>query len=80
MSDPLTWNAHSDLPLSDPQQGPCGNGERFGFDTDKLEATCVSLEEAGLEQAAKTYVFQYMSFPATESNKYQHYEVREFDC
>lgn len=56
-------------------QGPCGNGERFGFDTDKLEATCVSLEEAGLEQAAKTYVFQYMSFPATESNKYQHYEL-----
>ncbi|XP_042872652.1 uncharacterized protein LOC122253532 [Penaeus japonicus] len=57
------------------KRGPCKEDERFGFDTDKLEATCVSLEEAGLVQPSRTFMYQRMTFPATQDNEYPHYQV-----
>lgn len=71
------WKACANAPLSDPQRGPCKFGERFGFDTDRLEATCVSLEEAGLVQPSRGYMYQQMTFPTVNGNFSAHYQVRE---
>lgn len=57
------------------QQGPCKRGQRFGYDTDKLEATCVSLLEAGLARPRRSFMYQQMSFPATQDRQYHHYQV-----
>lgn len=57
------------------QQGPCKAGQRFGYDTDKLEATCVSLMEAGLARPRRSFQYQQMSFPATQDRQYHHYQV-----
>ncbi|XP_047498048.1 uncharacterized protein LOC125045047 [Penaeus chinensis] len=56
-------------------RGPCKFGERFGFDTDKLEATCVSLEEAGLVQPSRGYMYQQMTFPTVNGSFSAHYQV-----
>ncbi|KAK7069852.1 hypothetical protein SK128_026229 [Halocaridina rubra] len=57
------------------EQGPCKKGQRFGFDTDELEATCVSLEEAGLVRPRRSYMFQQITYPATQDHQYPHYQV-----
>ncbi|XP_045127132.1 uncharacterized protein LOC123513823 isoform X2 [Portunus trituberculatus] len=57
------------------EQGPCKAGQRFGYDTDKLEATCVSLMEAGLARPRRSFQYQQMSFPATQDRQYHHYQV-----
>ncbi|XP_050734572.1 uncharacterized protein LOC127007507 isoform X2 [Eriocheir sinensis] len=57
------------------EQGPCKRGQRFGYDTDKLEATCVSLLEAGLARPRRSFMYQQMSFPATQDRQYHHYQV-----
>ncbi|XP_071552898.1 uncharacterized protein [Panulirus ornatus] len=57
------------------EQGPCKRGQRFGYDTEKLEATCVSLQEAGLMRPRRSFMYQHMSFPATQDRRYHHYRV-----
>ncbi|KAG7173879.1 hypothetical protein Hamer_G020027 [Homarus americanus] len=57
------------------EQGPCRRGQRFGYDTDQLEATCVSLREAGLVRPRRSFMFQQMSFPAAQDHRYNHYQV-----
>lgn len=57
------------------EQGPCKKGQRFGFDSDKLEATCVSLVEAGLIRPRRSYMYQQMSYPSTQDHQYPHYQV-----
>ncbi|KAG0722257.1 hypothetical protein GWK47_044843 [Chionoecetes opilio] len=57
------------------EQGPCRRGQRFGYDTDKLEATCVSLMEAGLARPRRSFMYQQMSFPASQDRQYHHYQV-----
>nr|XP_045582251.1 uncharacterized protein LOC123745594 isoform X2 [Procambarus clarkii] len=57
------------------EQGPCKRGQRFGYDTDQLEATCVSLQEAGLTRPRRSFMFHQMSFPAAQDQRYDHYQV-----
>ncbi|XP_066949467.1 uncharacterized protein [Macrobrachium rosenbergii] len=57
------------------EQGPCKKGQRFGFDSDKLEASCVSMLEAGLLRPRRSYMYQQMSYPATQDHQYPHYQV-----
>ncbi|XP_068212718.1 uncharacterized protein [Palaemon carinicauda] len=55
--------------------GPCKKGQRFGFDSDKLEAACVSMLEAGLIRPRRSYMYQQMSYLATQDHQYPHYQV-----
>ncbi|KAK8736282.1 hypothetical protein OTU49_004912 [Cherax quadricarinatus] len=57
------------------EQGPCKRGQRFGYDTEQLEATCVSLQEAGLVRPRRSFMFHQMSFPAAQDNRYLQYQV-----
>ncbi|XP_018020244.1 uncharacterized protein LOC108676639 [Hyalella azteca] len=57
------------------EQGPCGVGERFGFNTESLRAACVSLIEAGIVRPKRSYLYHHMSYPSISSHPSQHYQV-----
>ncbi|XP_076062819.1 uncharacterized protein LOC143037966 [Oratosquilla oratoria] len=57
------------------KQGPCKGGELFGYNTKSLEATCVSLVDAGLVRPRRSFMYHRMSFPSTQDHTFPHYQV-----